>query len=74
MDAITAKSIRIDEIRDCIEAISDRELMVRIKVLKDKTTTVGGFERGDNSMGYVSQIEEHIQSLDNVQHAIGHMV
>ena len=52
---------------DRLEAMPIHALMVRVEPLEDKVTTVGGFECGDNFMGSVARMEEHIEAQDNAQ-------
>ena len=74
MNKIAAKADRINEMTDHIEAMSAYELMVTVETLKDKVTIAGGFDRGDNSMSSVAQMEECIEGLDNAQQDIIQMV
>ena len=49
MNEFTAKGNEINEMADRLEAMSIRELMIRVKALVDKVTTTSGFKRMDSS-------------------------
>lgn len=48
--------------------------MSRVKTLKTKATRPNSFERGENSSGSVSHMEERVEKLDSSQKAIIQMV
>ena len=74
MNEIIAKVNMIEEMVGHLEAMSVSKLMVRVKALKDKATTVGGFEREDSLLGSIARMEKHIKCLENAQKSIVQMV
>ena len=61
------KSLTIDTIKGWLDGLPIQEIMYRMENLETKTTKNGGFERGDNSIGFACFIEERVDDLDNSQ-------
>lgn len=54
MNEIATKADKIDEIVGYLEAMSIRELMLRVESIEEKAITVGGFEHEDNLTSYIA--------------------
>ncbi|XP_022981546.1 uncharacterized protein LOC111480631 [Cucurbita maxima] len=74
MNEIAIKADKINEMTGRLEAMSVRELMIRVETLEEKAATVGGFEYGDSSTGFVARMEERIEDLKDNQQTIVQMV